>query len=260
MRSISTTNVDSRLQVRVLYCAIDQGVPWEHDNLAAPYWRLYWNDRSGAEVLLYGQRTALTPRRFVLIPPETPFGARKRGCLAHFYIHFVVQRALERVAPQVFALPVSAAARLWVDEAIGLLRCGALGARLGDLCQVLCRQALLAVPEQDLAVGSRDARVLAALEYLEGHLADGVTNRDLAAAAGMQVNAFCRLFRREVQQSPQQFCRQRRVAEACRLLQFTDQGMEAIAAATGFCDRYHLSRVFRALRGMGPAAYRKRIH
>ncbi|MFH1022954.1 MAG: AraC family transcriptional regulator [Planctomycetota bacterium] len=37
-------------------------------------------------------------------------------------------------------------------------------------------------------------------------------------------------------------------------------GNAELASATGFCDRYHFSRVFRKLRGVSPARFRKRFY
>ena len=54
------------------------------------------------------------------------------------------------------------------------------------------------------------------------------------------------------------FVRARRIELAGVLLHNSAKKIEEIAAATGFCDRYHFSRVFKRLRGMGPAEFRRR--
>ena len=51
-----------------------------------------------------------------------------------------------------------------------------------------------------------------------------------------------------------------RLAEVCRLLSSTDQTLQAIAGQTGFCNEYHLGRVFRAQFGQSPGAWRKQLN
>ena len=53
--------------------------------------------------------------------------------------------------------------------------------------------------------------------------------------------------------------RRQRVERACVLLHATGNSIEQIAEATGFCDRYHFTRVFTRLRGVSPAAFRKTL-
>ena len=56
---------------------------WRFENLAAPYWRIHWNDREGWQVQLGAQTAALGPDRLVVVPPETPCSAHSRnpaGC------------------------------------------------------------------------------------------------------------------------------------------------------------------------------------
>ncbi len=41
------------------------------------------------------------------------------------------------------------------------------------------------------------------------------------------------------------------------MLSHSEISIKDVAEATGFCDRYHFSRVFKQLRGVGPAEYRQ---
>jgi transcriptional regulator GlxA family with amidase domain len=74
----------------------------------------------------------------------------------------------------------------------------------------------------------------------------------------MSVNSFLRLFRAETGETPQNWSRQKRLENACRLLQFSSETVERIAELSGFCDRYHFSRVFKSKYGSGPAGHRRR--
>ncbi len=84
------------------------------------------------------------------------------------------------------------------------------------------------------------------------------SNRDLARELGMNVNAFTRRFRVATGHSPHQYRLRLRIERACSLLREGGLSIEAIAAETGFCDRFHFSRVFKRIMGMGPAQFRLR--
>jgi AraC-like DNA-binding protein len=51
--------------------------------------------------------------------------------------------------------------------------------------------------------------------------------------------------------------KRRVVDDTCRLLHHSHLTAKEIAERAGFWDRGHFSRVFRRLRGMGPAEFRK---
>jgi AraC family transcriptional activator of pobA len=47
--------------------------------------------------------------------------------------------------------------------------------------------------------------------------------------------------------------------EAARLLRFTDHSVQQVAAATGFGDPFHFSRLFKRKNGVAPAVYRDQV-
>jgi AraC-like DNA-binding protein len=49
----------------------------------------------------------------------------------------------------------------------------------------------------------------------------------------------------------------KRIDHSCMQLHFTELKLDQVARMAGFCDRYHFSRTFKRLRGIGPAAFRK---
>ncbi|QNA83005.1 helix-turn-helix transcriptional regulator [Sphingomonas sp. So64.6b] len=65
-----------------------------------------------------------------------------------------------------------------------------------------------------------------------------------------------RAFRRELGYSPAEYQRRRRVDHAARLLRETRMPLSEIAAACGFCDQAHLSRLFRRMMGCSPGGFR----
>lgn len=81
----------------------------------------------------------------------------------------------------------------------------------------------------------------------------------LARRAGMSPRHFARVFAREVGVTPARFVEEIRVEAARRRLEEAGDGLDAVAAATGFGTAETLRRAFLRVLGVGPAAYRSRF-
>lgn len=82
----------------------------------------------------------------------------------------------------------------------------------------------------------------------------------LARRAGMSPRHFARVFTREVGMTPARFVEEIRVEAARRRLEEAEEGVDAVAAASGFGTAETLRRAFLRVLGVGPAAYRSRFH
>ena len=211
---------------------------WEMSNLAAPYWRLYWNDSHGAFIRHNGRERSLGPEKIVLIAPDTPYSASCPGHARQLFIHFLVRAQLARTLELAYE-----------------------GAKNRRLRSILALKAVLTglelIPERMLGTKRIDPRIAEAMESLSPNNGHMKSNEELAQKAGMSPNAFLRLFRRDTGASPQLYSRTRRIEEACMLLHYSQLDIKSIAERTGFCDRYHFSKVFKDLRGVSPAEFRR---
>jgi AraC-like DNA-binding protein len=106
--------------------------------------------------------------------------------------------------------------------------------------------------------GGEDAALGRVLVHMRKHFADPLSNAELARMAGRSVRAFERMFRRQMQATPQQFLRRLRLRLACRELTTSRRSLTAIAVDHGFCDQSHFVREFRRAFGIPPGEYRKR--
>jgi AraC family transcriptional regulator len=80
---------------------------------------------------------------------------------------------------------------------------------------------------------------------------------DLANACGMSARHLVRAFKATTGLPPHRWLMRRRVERAKELLEFTDESLSEIALSCGFADQSHLTRVFQALAGSGPGAWRR---
>ncbi|WP_085580890.1 MULTISPECIES: AraC family transcriptional regulator [unclassified Pseudomonas] len=124
------------------------------------------------------------------------------------------------------------------------------------MMQLLQRHA--AVPDAGQP-GKEHRAVVRAKELLHAQLAAPPSLEELAAAVNLSPFHFARVFRRATGMPPHTWLMQQRIARARGLLQGGCLPVE-VAAQLGFADQSHLSRQFKQVYGVGPAAYRSARH
>lgn len=107
--------------------------------------------------------------------------------------------------------------------------------------------------------GLSAAHVRRLREYIDEHLHLPITLDDLAQVLGLGVWTLSRRFRQAFGQSLYDFVLERRVERATRLLQQGVLAIKEVAAACGFSDQAHLTRVLRARTGRTPAQVRRSV-
>jgi len=97
----------------------------------------------------------------------------------------------------------------------------------------------------------RQARAL-----VEAHFAQTLSLTDVAERVGVHPVHLARTFRRVHQITFSGYVRHVRIEFARRELAASDATLGDIAAAAGFCDQSHFSRLFKRYTGLSPAEYR----
>jgi AraC-like DNA-binding protein len=107
-----------------------------------------------------------------------------------------------------------------------------------------------------------DVKILELVRALDqlggGGLGERPAVHELARRAGMGTTAFRAAFERTMGRAPHRYLEERRMERAARALVDTDHKIIKIAAAEGYDDPYHFSRVFRRVMGVSPRGYRAR--
>lgn len=264
-------NLTDGFHVRVFVAnATTIGRWWRRESVQRHYWRLYRNDRDGARLFMAGKSYPLRGGRLYVIPTGFPFGYRTTRRVNHFWVHFDVVGLPGVVMRELFGgplcLPPSRALENAVDRLEAELQSGQ---SLDPVRQCRVKSIIyqgLALYLESLSpeavkrcwqLAAAQAPVLPALQHIEANLSQRLSNRQLSALCFMSGDYFIRRFRECVGQTPQQYVLERRLVAAAQRLVFTDDGIERIAAETGFGNRFYFSRVFARHFGLPPATYRK---
>ena len=262
---------------------------WEHTELSFPYWRIYHNNKEGAKVIYNEKEHKLTPNQIILIAPNTSYATRlynniipnegysfaggpvfsdfdqqkrsTRSYLLHFFIHFNIGFPYDNISPGVFNFELT-------DHLLTKLKLikdhlnynnKSFSFHTSLVIKSLITDILSDLPESNWNLISNDHRIISILRYIEGSLADELSNPTLAEKAKMATNAFIRLFSSEVGVSVQKYIRNKRIDRACIMLHHSNLSIDEIAQKTGFADRYHFSRIFKQSTGISPARYKKQF-
>ena len=246
--------------IRLLFVEQELNKGWNHNLLAAPFWRFYWNERAGSCIIFENNKIEITPDKIILIPPNTPFSGRTVMPVPHFYIHFVLKAPYNSINNKIFTFPVNTDLLDTIDLCIELIRAQRYDSfKMIFLCHKLICSMLAQLSEKELKNPYTDIRVRRIAQYIENNFNKKLKNSDFARFAGMHGGAVSRLFKSRTGHTPLEYQKSLRVEKACEQLQFSDKSIEQIADELGFYDRFHLSRVFKSVRKINPAEYRNFI-
>lgn len=132
------------------------------------------------------------------------------------------------------------------------------GLLLATLAEVFEVEAEAPTDDTGAQGGLTPFRLDSVTRYLDAHIDRRVAVAELARAAGLSESWFAHAFKQTTGLSPQRWQMQRRIERATAMMRADPiRPLAEIAAATGFADQAHLTRAFRAEKGMPPATWRR---
>ncbi|MFD1557486.1 helix-turn-helix domain-containing protein [Paraburkholderia silviterrae] len=96
-----------------------------------------------------------------------------------------------------------------------------------------------------------------AREYMLAHIEDDVGLDQIASQCGLSVNHFVRAFRASTGTTPHRWLMAQRLNMAMRMMRDPGATLAEVAAACGFADQSHLTRVFVVRIGIPPGQWRR---
>jgi len=247
---------DSQLQeMKILNCSFRKIKYWDYPDSWFRHWCFYWNATEGAWIVSNGKKIDLTPDKVVLIPPFTPFASGMEQPFNHFYIHFYSPGILDRIRRTPVVLDADNAAetipKMMKKKGIPL-SLGIYALLFGFLAKVPPALCLQGTEE------SIDPRIRKVVNLMYEHINHPIDNHRFCRQAGLGINEFYDLFKKEMHRTPRQYLVMLRMEHASVLLRNSQHSIEEIAENCGYADRYHFSKAFRSYFGLPPAEFRKR--
>lgn len=108
----------------------------------------------------------------------------------------------------------------------------------------------------ELPVSSSSA-IYPALSYVQSHLRETITMKDMAALCHLSPSYFSRLFGREVGENFVSYVNRKKIQLAKELLRETSKNVSQIAAELSYQDSSHFINLFKRFEGITPQVYRQ---
>ncbi|HEY3136425.1 MAG TPA: AraC family transcriptional regulator [Blastocatellia bacterium] len=101
-----------------------------------------------------------------------------------------------------------------------------------------------------------NSKTRAAISLIEENLHRQIYVGEIAKSLGLHRSRFCDLFKGEVEVSPTQHIKKRRLEKARELLEATDLQIKEIAVRVSYSESSHFVRNFEKAYGLSPRRYR----
>jgi AraC-like DNA-binding protein len=133
----------------------------------------------------------------------------------------------------------------------------------GPLCAAITRQLLLMCRDDATGPVCKDSVAYGtysrAREFIEENFLQFNSLEAVAKACKVDAPYLCRLFSRFHDESPYQYLTRLRMGHAGELLLQAGSSVKSVAAALGFKDAFHFSRVFKSVNHVPPSRFRQSI-
>ena len=243
---------------------------YQIDRRNFPWYSLEFVSHGAGRVRLGETETEILPGSFFVYGPSLPHRITSAAGhpLGKYFVGFTgtgVAGFLER-----YGMQPGVVARCQNGEPIRrtfdtLIDRGVRKSRLArPLCDTITRQLLLMCRDDAADPGSTDTPAFGtfsrAKEFIERNFLEVTTLDAIAKACGIDGPYLCRLFARFHDGSPYQFLTRLRMEHASRILLERDATVKSVAAALGFKDAFHFSRVFKSVHHVPPSRFRQTMH
>lgn len=105
----------------------------------------------------------------------------------------------------------------------------------------------------------QEQAITKSVEYMHRNYKSGVNRERLAEVAGMSVDYYSKMFKKQLGKTPAQFLTEIRLKHAKQALLSTKDSFRAIAQSVGYADEFYFSRKFRTVTGVSPSQYVRRV-
>ena len=240
-------------EIRLIRYNIDMQVdkwriPLKRNN---PFFYCYWNKTPGAEIHVGDKVYPVSPEYIMLIPPNLEHSPVQTGPFNHSFIHFIALPPFDSLNT-IELFPAAQFGALFSKRENEFKTSLALHSLIFEL--------LLQIPEERFNCRQiSDERIFWARHLISLGSSRKLQLNEIAEKLNMSVSSLSHLFKEESGISPIRYAMERRLEKALMLLADAHITIEDVARKTGFADRYHFSKAFKARYGATPVQMRKTL-
>lgn len=121
------------------------------------------------------------------------------------------------------------------------------------------RVLLIASKLSEKQIGSRDERIIKAIEYISTDFSKSIDVKIIANAVGLSPSRLAHLFVEQVGESPMSYRESIRLNHAKQLLIGTNMTVQQVAGELAYDCPFHFSKRFKVRMGLSPKQFRKQI-
>lgn len=248
---------------------------WSGSHVAAPYHKLYFPVSGEAQITAKGHSYLLKKNQLMLIPKNVvhSFSLTDACHLEKYWLHFTTHSEGIDLFSQFHDITiwdftdsddckklVGCFHQLFTKKSSNALELSLLQhASLYQICAILFAHSPEKIPVT-LQNTPRHSKQAVILKYIDDHLADPLTVKQLSDVLFMHPTAFIRYFKNRMGMPPLKYIKYLRLERAKLYLETTDYTIQEIAALTGFTTTSHFSREFKSTYGMTPVQDRKTLY
>lgn len=261
---------------------------WNWKEVRSPFARLYLVTEGEAKVIIGEQVISLTPNHLYFIPPYTNHSYRCDGLFCHYYLHIfendnnfggmmddlifptevnasvIDEQLLKRLCEINPFLRLPASNPNSYDNNQTLLNniqmnlrrpfCDKTESR-GIIYILISRFMKNSMPKSNV----KDDRIQNVLRYIRHNITKPLKLSTLAEIAFMSKDNLIRIFKQEMNVTPNVFITQMKIEKAELMLVTSDLPIKNVAESLGYDDHTYFNRVFKKITRLTPQQYRSNI-
>ncbi|MBQ5816375.1 MAG: helix-turn-helix transcriptional regulator [Oscillospiraceae bacterium] len=128
---------------------------------------------------------------------------------------------------------------------------------LYEFLLVLYKEGLLFSSESERAERDGVEVIKQAIAYIDEHISEKITLKELADSVNMSEKYFCSFFSKKTGSTPIEFVNHLRIEKACEMLKMHKTSVTEAALETGFESLSYFIRRFKRQMGVSPSQYKK---
>lgn len=223
--------------------------------------------------VLNGERHIVTRNQFFILPPETPhsYGSSEHAPWYIYWVHFKGEKAktIYKQLQGIHSIDIGEDSRIadrlsFFDELLNIMESETSDETVNyaNLSFNHLISSFLYVSTYRKAKHIREKAektffISLATHYMNEHIEQKLTLKDLADHFNYSESYFYRLFYKETQYAPITYFLHLKMKRACQLLKNTQLKINQISFKLGFEDSYYFSRLFKKTIGMSPKKFRE---